>query len=121
VESRQLDDAELVLRAQHGDVAAYEELMRMYQRLAFRTAYVLAETGRTAGARTALATAALLRARPDEAYEAPLVIGLVERALGTLFSADVARRSEERRGALVATPGEYLRARESSRPGRNPG
>ena len=42
VESRQLDDAELVLRAQHGDVAAYEELMRMYQRLAFRTAYVLA-------------------------------------------------------------------------------
>jgi len=85
------------------------------------TAYVLAETGRTAGARTALATAALLRARPDEAYEAPLVIGLVERALGTLLSADVARRSEERRGALVATPGEYLRARESSRPGRNPG
>ena len=85
------------------------------------TAYVLAETGKAAVARVALATAALLRARPDEAYEAPFVIGLVERALGTLFSADVARRSEERRGALVATPGEYLRARESSRHGRSPG
>lgn len=85
------------------------------------SAYVLAETGRTAVARQALAVAVLLRARPDEAYETPFVIGLVERALGTLLSADVARRSEERRGALVATPGEYLRARESSRHGRTRG
>jgi hypothetical protein len=85
------------------------------------TAYVLAETGRTAVARLALATAELLRVRPEEAYEAPFVIGLVERALGTLLSADVARRTEERRSALVATPGEYLRARESSRHGRTRG
>ena len=42
VDARQLDDAELVLRAQRGDLPAYEELMRMYQGLAFRTAYVLA-------------------------------------------------------------------------------
>jgi len=85
------------------------------------TAYVLAETGRTAVARLALATAVLLRVRPDEAYDAPFVIGLVERALGTLLSGDVARRTEERRSALVATPGEYLRARESSHHGRTRG
>jgi RNA polymerase sigma factor (sigma-70 family) len=42
VEARQLDDAELVLRAQRGDLPAYEELMRMYQALAFRTAFVIA-------------------------------------------------------------------------------
>ena len=42
VVARQLDEAELVLRAQRGDLPAYEELMRMYQGLAFRTAYVIA-------------------------------------------------------------------------------
>src|SRR5262249_20636999 len=73
------------------------------------TAYVLAETGRAAIADRALATAALLRARPEEAYESPFVSGLVERALGTLLSADVARQTEQRRSALVATPAEYLR------------
>ena len=39
---RPLDDGELVTRAQQGDVAAYEELVRMYQAIAFRTAYLLA-------------------------------------------------------------------------------
>jgi hypothetical protein len=82
------------------------------------TAYVLAETGRAAVARVALATAVVLRDRPEEGYETPFVIGAVERVLGTLLSADVARRSEERRSALVATPGEVLRARESSRRGQ---
>ncbi len=85
------------------------------------TAYVLAESGRALVARVALATAVVLRDRPDEGYETPFVIGAVERALGTLLSADVARQSEERRSALVATPGEYLRARESSRHGRTRG
>jgi hypothetical protein len=84
------------------------------------SAYVLAERGRAAAARTALALAALLRARPEEAWESPFLSGLVERALGSLLSADIARRSEERRGALVATPGELRRARASSRPGRTP-
>src|SRR5688500_19196738 len=85
------------------------------------SAYVLAESGKPGVARVALATAAQLRGRPDDAGESPFVIGLVERALGTLLSEDVARRSEERRSALVTTPGEYLRARESSRRGRSPG
>jgi hypothetical protein len=85
------------------------------------TAYVLAETGRGPAARAALAIAALLRARPAEGYETPFVSGAVERALGTLLSADVARQTEERRSALVATPGEVLRARESSRRGHTRG
>jgi RNA polymerase sigma-70 factor (ECF subfamily) len=42
VEGRQLDEAELVLRAQQGDAPAYQELMRMYEGVAFRTAYVIA-------------------------------------------------------------------------------
>jgi RNA polymerase sigma-70 factor (ECF subfamily) len=41
VEGWQPDDAELVLRAQRGDLSAYQELMQMYQALAFRTAFVI--------------------------------------------------------------------------------
>jgi len=40
VGSRPLDDVELVERAKHGDVAAYEQLVCRYQEIAFRTAYV---------------------------------------------------------------------------------
>ncbi len=39
---RPLDERELVARAQRGDADAYEELVRAYQGIAFRTAYVLA-------------------------------------------------------------------------------
>jgi RNA polymerase sigma factor (sigma-70 family) len=41
--SRPLDETELELveRARHGDTAAYEELVRRYQDLAFRVAYVI--------------------------------------------------------------------------------
>ena len=39
---RPVEDAELVTRAQQGDVAAYEELVRMHQGIAFRTAYLIA-------------------------------------------------------------------------------
>ena len=39
---RPLVEEELVERARRGDEAAYEELVRMYQGIAFRTAYLLA-------------------------------------------------------------------------------
>jgi RNA polymerase sigma factor (sigma-70 family) len=39
---RPLEEQELVDRARRGDVGAYEELVRMYQDLAMRTAYVIA-------------------------------------------------------------------------------
>jgi RNA polymerase sigma-70 factor, ECF subfamily len=42
VVGRPLDEAELVTRAQRGDDAAYEELVRRYQDIAFRTAFLFA-------------------------------------------------------------------------------
>jgi RNA polymerase sigma-70 factor (ECF subfamily) len=42
VVGRPLDERELVARAQRGDADAYEELVRAYQGIAFRTAYLLA-------------------------------------------------------------------------------
>lgn len=41
VEGRPAEDAQLVERAQHGDTDAYGELVRRYQALATRTAYVI--------------------------------------------------------------------------------
>jgi RNA polymerase sigma factor (sigma-70 family) len=40
VEGRPLPERELVLRAQRGDTRAYEEIVRMYQQIAYRVAYV---------------------------------------------------------------------------------
>jgi RNA polymerase sigma-70 factor, ECF subfamily len=51
MEGRPLEDAELVERARKGDVRAYEELVRRYQQLAVRTAYVIG--GQTADAQDA--------------------------------------------------------------------
>jgi RNA polymerase sigma factor (sigma-70 family) len=42
VVDRPLDDDELIERAKRGDHAAYGELVRAYQGIAFRTAYVIA-------------------------------------------------------------------------------
>lgn len=39
---RPLDDSELIERARGGDIDAYEELVRRYQHVAVRTAYVVA-------------------------------------------------------------------------------
>jgi RNA polymerase sigma factor (sigma-70 family) len=41
VVGRPLDDTDLVARARHGDVAAFEELVRMHQDIAFRAAYLV--------------------------------------------------------------------------------
>ncbi len=45
MEGRPLEDTELVERARHGDAAAYEELVRRYQEVAVRTAYLVAGSG----------------------------------------------------------------------------
>jgi len=85
------------------------------------TAYLLAETGRALAARRALAVALVLGARGADAMKIPLVAALVERAVGGLLAQATARTEEERRGALVVTPGQFLRDRSSSRRGRTPG
>lgn len=82
------------------------------------TAYVLAETGRRDAARHALATAAALDANPAGAADLPFVATLVQQRLGRLFAAQMARQQDERRSSLVVTPGEALRDRSSSHPGR---
>ena len=81
------------------------------------TAYVLAETGRAPAARLALALAVRLRARPEDA-DTPFTAALLERAVGSVLSAETARHEDERRGSLVMTPGEFLKARSSARPPR---
>ncbi|TMD38409.1 MAG: RNA polymerase sigma factor [Chloroflexi bacterium] len=51
MEGRPTDDSSLVSRAQRGDEAAYEEIVQLYQQVAFRTAYVI--TGSAADAEDA--------------------------------------------------------------------
>jgi RNA polymerase sigma-70 factor (ECF subfamily) len=41
VEGRPLEERDLVLRAQRGDTRAYEEIVRSYQDIAFRVAYLV--------------------------------------------------------------------------------
>jgi RNA polymerase sigma-70 factor, ECF subfamily len=41
VEGRPLEESELIERARRGETAAYEELVRRYQEIAYRTAYLL--------------------------------------------------------------------------------
>jgi RNA polymerase sigma-70 factor (ECF subfamily) len=41
MEGRPLEDSELAERARRGDIAAYEELVRRYQDVAFRAAYLI--------------------------------------------------------------------------------
>ena len=84
------------------------------------TAYVLAETGRVAAARGALAAAAALRSGAG-ADEVPLLRTLVHQGLGTILASEESRREEERRGSLVLTPGEALTDPASSRRGHTRG
>lgn len=74
VEGRPLDDGVLVARAQRGDAHAYEELVRRYSDIAFRTAYLVC--GNAADAEEATQDAffkthrALERLRPGDPFRA---------------------------------------------------
>src|SRR5205809_6007953 len=59
---RPLEEAELVDQAKRGDVGAYEELVRMHQNLAARTAYGI--TGQAADAQDAVQEAFVKAYRP---------------------------------------------------------
>jgi hypothetical protein len=85
------------------------------------TAYVLAESGREPVARRALAVAAVLRQRPAAISEVPFAVLLVERAVAPLLAERTKHQQEAERSSLVVTPGQVLRDRESSRPGRTRG
>jgi len=81
------------------------------------TAYVLASTGRVPQARQAMAVARAVRAGAG-ADDVPFLRLLVQQAMGAVYAAEESRRTEERRGSLVLTPGEALRDAPASRPGR---
>jgi RNA polymerase sigma-70 factor, ECF subfamily len=97
VVGRPLDDSELVARAQRGDGDAYEELVRMHQGIAFRTALLI--TGTTGEAEEAAQDAfvkgfrALGRFRPELPFR-PWLLAIVAN------EARNRRRSAGRRQAL---------------------
>jgi RNA polymerase sigma-70 factor (ECF subfamily) len=98
MEGRPLEDAELVERARRGDVAAYEELVRTYQQLALRTAYVVA--GNSADAQDAAQEAfvkayyALGRFREGAAFRPWLLRIVANEAINR-------RRASRRKAALA--------------------
>jgi RNA polymerase sigma-70 factor (ECF subfamily) len=108
VEGRPPDDVALAERAKHGDERAFEELMRMYQRLAFRTAYLL--TGSAADAEDAVQTGfvkawqALPRFRHGAAFK-PWLLRIVANEAHNRRRA-AARRVDLRLRAAAASPSE---------------
>jgi RNA polymerase sigma factor (sigma-70 family) len=98
VEGRPPDDAALANRARRGDERAFEELVRMYQGLAYRTAYLL--TGSATDAEDAAqigfvkAWTALPRFRPGAPFK-PWLLRIVAN------EAHNRRRSAGRRAALA--------------------
>jgi RNA polymerase sigma factor (sigma-70 family) len=92
-----LEETELVRRARGGEVSAYEELVRMYQGIAHRTAYLI--TGQAAEAEDAAQQAfikayrALGRFDPDRPFR-PWLLRIVGNEARNL------RRSTGRRAAM---------------------
>jgi RNA polymerase sigma-70 factor (ECF subfamily) len=107
VEGRPLEDAELIERAQTGEVMAYEELVRRYQDVAVRTAHVISPDGDADDAvqeAFVKAFAALPRFRRGSPFR-PWLLRIVAN------EARNRRRSAGRRAGLA------LRAAEDRRPG----
>lgn len=98
VEAHPLDDTTLIRAAQGGDVTAYEELVRRYQDVAFRCAYLVLRSADDANDVTqdafVRAHAALPRFRPDGAFR-PWLLAIVGN------QARNHRRARGRRQALA--------------------
>ena len=112
MEGRPLEEAELVEGARHGDVAAYEALVRRYQNLAVRTAYVI--TGQAADAQDAAQEAfvkayySMARFREGAAFR-PWLLRIVaneaiNRRRATRRKAALALRVAESRPSADAAP-----------------
>jgi RNA polymerase sigma-70 factor (ECF subfamily) len=97
VEGRPPDDVALAARARRGDERAFEELVRMYQQLAFRTAFLLTRSAADAedAAQTAFVKAwqALPRFRGGAPFRPWLLRIVANEALNR-------RRASGRLGAL---------------------
>jgi RNA polymerase sigma-70 factor (ECF subfamily) len=108
VVDRPLDDAELVERAKRGDLRAWETVVREYQGIAFRTAYLLSGSAADAEEAAQDGFVKALRALGRFRRGAPLKPWLL-RIIAN--EARNRRRSAGRREALV------LRAAAENRPG----
>jgi RNA polymerase sigma-70 factor, ECF subfamily len=108
VVDRPLDEAELVERARRGDLEAWETLVRTYQGIAFRTAYLLA--GNAADAEEAAqdgfvkAFRALGRFRRGATLKPWLLRIVANEARNAARSARRLRSAVERNAALEALP-----------------
>lgn len=103
MEGRPLEDHELVQLAQEGDVSAYEQLVRRFQEVAFRTAYLV--TGNAAEAEDAAQEAfvkayyALARVHPGAPFR-PWLLRIVAN------EASNRRRAAGRRASLALRAGD---------------
>jgi RNA polymerase sigma factor (sigma-70 family) len=109
MEGRPAEDSELFARAMRGDTAAYEEIVRRYQQIAFRTAYVI--TGSAAEAEDAAQEAfvkafrALDRFRPG-AEPRPWLLRIVANEARNRVRATGRRQGVELRLAGSLRPGD---------------
>ena len=100
MEGRPADDPVLIARAVRGDSAAYEEIVKRYQQVAFRTAYVI--TGSAADAEDAAqegfvkAYRALDRFRPDADFRPWLLRIMANEARNRVRSSGRRHRLELR-------------------------
>ena len=105
---RPLDDTELVARSKLGDAAAFEELVRMHQDIAFRTAYLVTYSAEDAEEATSAgflkAHSAIGRFRPGKPFR-PWLLAIV------------ANEARNRRRTAVRHQRLGLRALAQDRPG----
>jgi RNA polymerase sigma factor (sigma-70 family) len=110
VGGRPLEDAELVERAKRGDVHAYETLVRRYQEIAHRVAYVIAGSDAEDAAQDAFVKAyyALNRFRVGSSFRPWLLKIVANEARNRRRSAtrrrELAVRMEEERPSGDAAP-----------------
>ena len=125
VEDRPPDEAEIVQRAQRGDVHAYEELVQRYTQMAFRSAYLV--TGSAAEAEDAAQDAfvkayqALPRFRTGSSFR-PWLLRIVgnearnrRRAAGRRTALELRLAEGLRRGGAAPSPEAQAEAAEERR------
>jgi RNA polymerase sigma-70 factor (ECF subfamily) len=121
VEDRPPNDAALAERARRGDERAFEELVRMHQTIAFRTAYLL--TGSAADAEEAAQTAflkawkALPRFRSGAPFK-PWLLRIVANEAHNRRRASGRRAALQLRATAAHPPGDAVPSPEGAALGR---
>ena len=109
-------DRSLVLRAQDGDIEAFESLIDRYQGRLFRTAYLI--LGDRQESEDVVQETLLLAWKRLHLIEEPAAVGGWFARICSRRALDVARRHGRR--ATRSDPGELFEARRDDRPGSDP-